>query len=504
MFVTSENDTARVLFYVFGEDKNRQIPKLLQHLTIFTTIIRQRNMDILTENLPQPDSGHLLESDTSEDSEMSMDMFLVVKIVQIVEKLCHFLKRFTLTANLIKEIVNQKKLKRKYKRCVTQKLVYKSINCSTRRGSDMTYICPFCDKVFSKTIYLSDHLYRIHNEKRSICRICKQFFKTKMELRRHLSVHNLKNPNTCNLCGKFFTSLSEKLEHKRSHTSKPEYICEFCGKVFGRGFDLNIHRRIHSGEKPFLCSICDASFVSKSRLISHERVHTTSRPHLCDICGQSFKILPALSRHKRRHTNESEKFKCEHCEREFLSTEGLHGHLLHQHINLIDLSKINFKYRKCEYCDQIFAQKHKYDRHIIGHTGQNPVSCEICGKGYPNVASLNRHKYSHNSVKRFWCDICESGTNSKTKLKKHFNSQKHRSNCEKKGVLIKEERGRKTGLSELIEIASKEILETRNMSSDSRIIQPLEISSNGSLTTSALQETDKERPKQSANCMCIN
>ena len=65
-------------------------------------------------------------------------------------------------------------------------------------------------------------------------------------------------------------------------------ICEFCGRTFKAAMNLRVHvRNVHIRVRKFKCDQCDKEFVTRYLLQEHAQADHEGMPsHLCPICGK--------------------------------------------------------------------------------------------------------------------------------------------------------------------------------------------------------------------------
>ncbi|KAL2762676.1 zinc finger and SCAN domain-containing protein 4 [Daubentonia madagascariensis] len=113
--------------------------------------------------------------------------------------------------------------------------------------------------------------------------------------------HGSQKSYKCEECPKIFKYLCHLLAHQRRHKNERPFVCSECHKGFFQTSDLRVHQIIHTGEKPFTCSMCEKSFSHKTNLQAHVRIHTGEKPYVCSLCHRSYRQSSTYHRHMRMH-----------------------------------------------------------------------------------------------------------------------------------------------------------------------------------------------------------
>lgn len=79
----------------------------------------------------------------------------------------------------------------------------------------------------------------------------------------------------CEVCNKCFSHTTTLQDHLNIHTKQKPHRCPFsdCNKAFSNRSNLSRHLRIHTGVKPYTCHICNKSFSQSSNLKAHVKIH---------------------------------------------------------------------------------------------------------------------------------------------------------------------------------------------------------------------------------------
>lgn len=102
----------------------------------------------------------------------------------------------------------------------------------------------------------------------------------------------------------------------------------------------------------------------------------------CRACKGKFNTKVQLRKHINNFHMLGERYKCEACDYESFSFEGMYKH--------------KFKHRSvkdyhCRFCVKSFLRKTTLDLHERIHTGDRRKVCQVCGQAFVQKASLNYH-----------------------------------------------------------------------------------------------------------------
>ena len=226
------------------------------------------------------------------------------------------------------------------------------------------------------------------------------------------------------------------------------YLCNFCTKDFKRPSDLIRHIRIHNQDQPFKCRFCPRAFAIKSTLNSHLKIHNeSSRHHACTVCFKQFDSIKTLKEHQKDHVvvndinmepliltdqglvktdhrfksvyfptrNEAlqRKHRCNSCTASFKKSSHLKQHVLSVHSRL--------KPFKCDVCDKNFVTRGSLNGHLRTHTMDQAFQCSICPMVFTTKGSARRHMSSSHKVERLYvCPICRKTFKTNVLCKKHM------------------------------------------------------------------------------------
>lgn len=167
------------------------------------------------------------------------------------------------------------------------------------------------------------------------------------------------------------------------------YKCLECDKSFKLKQLLDIHIDVHQRDRAWPCPQCDKAFYRKGDLAKHAVIHTGEKNFACIMCDKSFSRYALLARHERLIHKDCEKYQCEECKKEFLSSD-----YYAEHMKSHDRQKYT-----CKICNKKFAYKQGLERHEVAqhsNEGSNSLfSCEVCGENFGTMGKLEIHLKQH-------------------------------------------------------------------------------------------------------------
>ncbi|KAJ3389113.1 hypothetical protein HDU92_001173 [Lobulomyces angularis] len=86
----------------------------------------------------------------------------------------------------------------------------------------------------------------------------------------------------CPTCNRAFSRMYNLKSHIRTHQNHKPFVCETCNLRFTRNHDLNRHSKIHSREKPHVCADCGRHFARRDALKRHERIDPEGKKLHCN------------------------------------------------------------------------------------------------------------------------------------------------------------------------------------------------------------------------------
>ncbi|CAG9771362.1 unnamed protein product [Ceutorhynchus assimilis] len=116
----------------------------------------------------------------------------------------------------------------------------------TTNLSDQKIKCFLCDREFTRSCYLTQHINALHSGNK---------------------------PFRCAICGKKFARDFDREEHQKRHNGIKRFQCDQCPKTFNYKMDLTRHNVLHTGKKLHKCQVCDKYFIRRDQMVKHLSTH---------------------------------------------------------------------------------------------------------------------------------------------------------------------------------------------------------------------------------------
>lgn len=269
------------------------------------------------------------------------------------------------------------------------------------------------------------------------CDICKRVFRHKSAIRNHIRTKH--DPNCtkfkCDYCGfglmsqesldnhlnKCKKALNEPSSNDRSCTDSG-FVCEICGEMYPSQLNVKKHSFLVHNTGGHRCTNlkCKRIFFSVEALINHrlkcaELLARTFECYICHFVGSSKYTL--ITHMGRKHDKNSNKFKCDFCDRHFYRKYECENHKKKIHLKILQ------KKFTCSTCAREFTTKSTLKTHQNIHTGAKPFKCtfEGCECSFRDRSLLWNHQKYHRGEKRYRCKIdgCMEGFGGKLAFKRH-------------------------------------------------------------------------------------
>ncbi|XP_058058629.1 oocyte zinc finger protein XlCOF6-like [Anopheles bellator] len=265
------------------------------------------------------------------------------------------------------------------------------------------FTCEICGLTIKYRPTFTFHMRNHHHEQMGTfrCTFCERTFGTRARLERHERSHTGERPFTCHLCPKTFANATQLAAHRSRHINERGHRCAVCGKAFFSKAILRQHQLTHdrtagtenhtaaAGKtKIRLCTFPGCQFVAATYQMYYTHRLRHEMAYRCDECGRRFARQSELQRHRRIYHTTDHPYRCEPCNKIFLSRQSYREHMD---------SHENVRRFECETCDRKFVRRRNLINHRMSHSNQRPHKCTFCETSFKYKSDYNRHqKEKHN------------------------------------------------------------------------------------------------------------
>ena len=245
------------------------------------------------------------------------------------------------------------------------------------------------------------------------CGTCSRSFARKRQYKIHMVKHSTVRSHKCDVCEKAFKRKSELNSHMQIH-SGIKYNCDECNFVTSSKMCVRTHvRRMHQRDFRYKCDECEKSFMSNCELKDHKTSHLGTKSFICEICGKAYLQKSYLVAHKRGVHGVVQKILkkdhlCTICNKSFASEYILRNH-----------AGVHSRKFLCTQCGKEFATNYGLQLHSRQHTGERPHQCKHCSKSFVRSNALAVHELTHSGKRPYVCDLCGKSFTQRTTMMVH-------------------------------------------------------------------------------------
>lgn len=170
----------------------------------------------------------------------------------------------------------------------------------------------------------------------------------------------------------------------------------------------------HKFSSPFRCEKCDKSYISKRYLRMHMKQHMSNRLQFeCEECDRKYAFRNSLIDHVNL-CHKGVTYYCDICGKSFTQKCSMTLHKEKHNPDYVPLVS------PCTSCDKKFYTRSGLRRHVEVAHKNNVFVCSVCGKVFTSKWSLNEHMNLHQEIKQYACDMCDKRFTKKTAAKQHM------------------------------------------------------------------------------------
>jgi len=275
--------------------------------------------------------------------------------------------------------------------------------------------CLYCPKIYADRGPYAVHIKTAHPDAiRCKYRKCFTFFKSEEDRQKHNEEKHVEN-FCCAHCDYKTSNRFNIINHFQSRHLPKEVKCPNCPKLFVNKASLNRHFDYsHKSKKcPHCletmtnlqrhlittnCPKCSQPFPCSKLLFDHKLKCTKKLE--CRECGKTFKIERLLKQHinlRHKAGQQWKGLKCKFCSTFFESTKSLRKHHLIEHFDLM-------KY-KCDLCEKAFLTRNSCHLHLVAVHRIGGFGCKFCGKRVLSKHFLSEHLSKHHFRQPGWQNV---------------------------------------------------------------------------------------------------
>lgn len=185
-----------------------------------------------------------------------------------------------------------------------------------------------------------------------------------------------KGQKKCNLCQKEFSSTPRLLEHVNTHKGEKPFKCHFCPRAYASKRNLAAHEVEHVEEPKLACDVCGKKFVKQYTLNGHKARRHVLRPRRklqCPYCDNKYNDSKYFENHKKTcaknpQKKESELYAChiKGCNKTFKRVDSRNSHIKIAHGGQNPV--------ECKVCHEKFKYRAERAVHMRKEHADTPIA----------------------------------------------------------------------------------------------------------------------------------
>ena len=288
---------------------------------------------------------------------------------------------------------------------------------TTHEGNrpERRYPCDKCDYIARVPSQLKNHKEQKHARKTIYkCDMCNHETSYKSHAQRHMNtVHHKENLPvlTCDICGYETVHTNNFKAHMNTVHTEKQFQCEDCNQMFTTKYGLAGHVKSYHGNEILNCHKCDFETNRKFDLDVHLNQHERLELKVCEICDYSTTNKYVFKTHQLKHQESQPTFKCDECDKQLSTKEGIRAHKNTVHKNI--------KKRKvpCNLCGKELSS----NKRLSIHLSRTHFHCSTCDRSFKSSTRVLDHLKSEHD-REFKCGICSSRQFCAGSLRQHINT----------------------------------------------------------------------------------
>ncbi|XP_013178862.1 PREDICTED: zinc finger protein 564-like [Papilio xuthus] len=242
----------------------------------------------------------------------------------------------------------------------------------------ISYKCESCVLGFTRKDTFDQHMKKRHDKNigKIICKICQSRYNSIKSLEKHRKKHYV--VYKCKLC--YYKtlemwSMSNHCRLKHSNDVQGRIHCQQCSVIVGSPDELSEHMQ---SQHLVQCNQCGDKFKGKHTLRTH-------KIYECMECKKKFASKVYWRKHCEFYHQRKSQYKCETCNKLFISDWRLKNHRQTQH------GLTRSRNHSCNICGKKFFTQSTLRGHQLTHSEERSYMCEDCGDTFKQRPALYTH-----------------------------------------------------------------------------------------------------------------